>query len=57
VIKVLDKRPAWQTVKFDDIKEELVGGLTIVKQRSTMESLFDSLQAKAKVEQHLEALK
>ncbi len=57
VIKVLDKRPAWQTVKFDDIKEDLIGGLTIAKQRQTLEHLFDSLQAKAKIEQHPEALK
>ncbi|HTY07541.1 MAG TPA: peptidyl-prolyl cis-trans isomerase [Candidatus Edwardsbacteria bacterium] len=57
VIKVLDRRPAWQTVKFDDIKEDLVGGLTIAKQRQTLETLFDSLQAKAKVEQHPELLK
>jgi parvulin-like peptidyl-prolyl isomerase len=57
VIRVVDRRPAWQTVKFDDIKEDLIGGLTIARQRQQLERLFDSLQAKAKVVKRPEALK
>ncbi|MDI6739528.1 MAG: peptidyl-prolyl cis-trans isomerase [Candidatus Edwardsbacteria bacterium] len=57
IIKILDRRPAWQTVKFDDVKEDLIGGLTIARQRRQLEQLFDSLQTKAKVEQHPELLK
>lgn len=57
VIKAVDRRPAWQTVKFEDIKEDLIGGLTIVRQRRLLEQLFDSLQAKATVVKHPELLK
>ncbi|MCU0607020.1 MAG: peptidylprolyl isomerase [Candidatus Edwardsbacteria bacterium] len=57
VIKAVDRRPAWQTVKFDDIKEDLIGGLTIARQRRLLEQLFDSLQAKAAVVKHPELLK
>lgn len=57
VIKAVDRRPAWQTVKFDDVKEDLIGGLTIARQRRQLEQLFDSLQAKAKVAKHPELLK
>ena len=57
VIKAVDRRPAWQTVKFEDIKEDLIGGLTITRQRQQLEQLFDSLQTRAKVSKHPELLK
>ncbi len=57
VIKAVDRRPAWQTVKFEDVREDLIGGLSISRQRRLLEALFDSLQANAKVSQHPELLK
>jgi parvulin-like peptidyl-prolyl isomerase len=57
VIKVTDSRPALQSVKFDAIKDALIGRLTIVKQREVLEKMINDLQGSAKIESHPELLK
>lgn len=57
IMKVTDKRISAQSVRFEDIREDLVYGLTMLKQKIRFDQLSDSLNQAAKVESHPELIK
>jgi len=57
IMKVTDKRTAAQSVRFEDIREDLVYGLTMLTQKIRFDQLSDSLRQAAKVESHPELIK
>lgn len=57
VIKVTDRRLSPQGIKFEDIREDLVYGLTMLRQKNRFDSISDSLRQSSKVESHPELLK
>ena len=57
IMKVTDIRPSPQKVKFEDVRDDLIYGLTMVRQRDRFETISDSLRQSAKVESHPELIK
>jgi len=56
IMKVTDRRPS-QSVKFEDIREDLVYGLTMLRQKTRFDNISDSLRLASKVESHPELIK
>lgn len=56
IIKVTERRPISEKVKFEDVREGLLYVLNIDTKRKAYEQLVDRLKAKSKVESHPERL-
>jgi len=57
IMKVTDRRTSPQSVKFEDIREDLVYGLTMLRQKNRFDNVSDSLRQISKVESHPELIK
>lgn len=57
IMKVTDRRPSAQSVKFEDIRDDLVYGLTMFRQKNRFDQVSDSLRQASKVESHPELIK
>ncbi len=57
IMKVTDRRTSPQGVKFEDIRDDLVYGLTMFRQKNRFDHVSDSLRQVSKVESHPELIK
>ena len=57
IIKVAERRPALDRVKFEDVRDGLMYALNMARQKQSFEALVEQLKSKAKVESHPERLK
>ncbi|MBU1356631.1 MAG: peptidyl-prolyl cis-trans isomerase [Candidatus Edwardsbacteria bacterium] len=57
IMKVTERRISPQGVKFEDIREDLVYGLTMLRQKTRFDNISDSLRLASKVESHPELIK
>jgi parvulin-like peptidyl-prolyl isomerase len=57
IMKVIDRRAASQSVKFEDIRDDLIYGLTMLRQKNRFDQISDSLRQASKVESHPEMIK
>lgn len=57
IIKVTERRPALEKVKFEDVQEGLISVLSMDQKKKAYEQLVEKLKSGAKVESHPERLK
>jgi parvulin-like peptidyl-prolyl isomerase len=57
IIKVTERRPTLEKVKFDDVQEALISVLNMDRKKKAYEQLVERLRSGAKVESHPERLK
>ncbi len=57
IIKVTERRPTLEKVKYEDVQEALVSVLSMDRKKKAYEQLVERLRAGAKVESHPERLK
>lgn len=57
IIKVTERRPTLDKVKFEDVQEALISVLSMDRKKKAYEQLVERLRAGAKVESHPERLK